>query len=670
MASINADGSKGHHKFTLTVVESSTSTANNTSSVNFSFILSSLGGGWNWEDWGASIYYIITINGSKYSGTIPNYNGTSAVVLKSGSLTVAHETDGTKSISFSFSVTDSSGQTYTCGNARAEGTMDLSTISRYLSITSLEITNKTETSVVVKWSVSDPRDSTYYSFDNGDTWIGSATDGESLARDDKSGTFNILNLIANKTYNMKVKIKRADSGLWTISDTLSFTTYDYPHVTATPDFVIGSQMYMPLYNPLGRTITATMFGDDGSVIWSATGWTGNSIGGNNAPKDIENLYRSIPNKRSGNYKMRTQYGDSVREIAGGAYSIVGNETPTINGLGYYDNAEWVVRITQDNKQIVQNKSDLWATTIAATPQYWAGSITQYVFECNGESRTESQPGSYSLGTVNSTRDVDLTLTVVDSRGLSASQKIKVTMVPHSDPTAVVTLKRKNNYEDETSLKVDGYVSPVNGKNTMDIKYRYKISGGEYPKDENGNDKYVTINDNDDEYKVPEPLDKNSVYVFEVIVADSFGATNYNKEHTLGKGVFPLFIDVDKNSVGVNKFPDSDNSFEASGLISLGERQTITLETGQSVEVSIPFEQRSGLVNFRINGGFLEIARLFYVFRNNMYFGIHKTLVDESHNNTSAVVPMEMWNGEYAYIFKITNNHESVITIRYGILELC
>jgi hypothetical protein len=293
-----------------------------------------------------------------------------------------------------------------------------------------------------------------------------------------------------------------------------------------------------------------------------------------------------------------------------------------------------------------------------------------VFECNGASRTESQPGTYSLGTVNSTQNVNLTLTVVDSRGLSATQTIEVEMVPHTDPTAVVTLKRLNNYEDTTYLKVDGYVSHVGGKNTMTIKYRYKVSGGEYPKDENGKDLYITINNNDEKYTVPEPLDKNNVYIFEVIVSDSFGATNYNKEHTLGKGVFPLFIDVEKNSIGVNKFPASDNSFEASGLIHLGDRGTITLEMGQTVEVSIPFEQCSGLVNFRINGGNLEIARLFYVFRNNEFFGENVQLVDVSHNNTSAAVPMEPRNGTYAYIFKITNNHSSVVTIRYGMLKLC
>lgn len=130
MASITANGSKGHHKFTLNVSESSYSVANNTSSVSFSFVLSPVQASWNWELWGDKISYSITINGSNYTGTIPNYDGSSSVTLKSGSLTVAHNSDGTKSISYSFSVTDSTGQSYTSGNASASGTLALTTIPR------------------------------------------------------------------------------------------------------------------------------------------------------------------------------------------------------------------------------------------------------------------------------------------------------------------------------------------------------------------------------------------------------------------------------------------------------------------------------------------------------------------------------------------------------------
>lgn len=125
-----AKGAKGHHKFTLTVTEDSTSTSNNTSSVSFSFVISPVKNGWNWYDWGTNISYTVTINGSKYTGSIPAYDGYSTVTLKSSSLSVEHSSDGSKTINISFSVTDGAGKYYTCGKASASGRMALTTIPR------------------------------------------------------------------------------------------------------------------------------------------------------------------------------------------------------------------------------------------------------------------------------------------------------------------------------------------------------------------------------------------------------------------------------------------------------------------------------------------------------------------------------------------------------------
>lgn len=139
-----ANGAKGHHKFTLTVTEKSTSTSNNTSSVSFSFVISPVKKGWNWYDWGTNISYAVTINGSKYTGSIPAYDGYSTVTLKSSSLSVKHSSDGSKTINISFSVTDGAGQYYTCGKASASGRMALTTIPRASQPSCITHPNTTE----------------------------------------------------------------------------------------------------------------------------------------------------------------------------------------------------------------------------------------------------------------------------------------------------------------------------------------------------------------------------------------------------------------------------------------------------------------------------------------------------------------------------------------------
>lgn len=125
-----ANGSKGHHRFTLTVNENSTDISSNTSSLSFSLVLSPIQASWDWYGWNNLISYSININGKVYSGYIPNYDGVSSVTLNSGSLNVEHNSDGKKDINISFSVSDATGQSYTPGNASASDKMTLTTIPR------------------------------------------------------------------------------------------------------------------------------------------------------------------------------------------------------------------------------------------------------------------------------------------------------------------------------------------------------------------------------------------------------------------------------------------------------------------------------------------------------------------------------------------------------------
>lgn len=545
MASISANGSKGHHKFTLNVTGGSASVANNTSTVSFSFIISSLGGGWNWEQWGANINYIVTINGTKYTGSIANYDGYSDVTLKSGSLTVAHNSDGSKTISYSFSVTDTSGQSYTCGNASASGSLALTKIARY-GTANQSLNSKTETTIKMNWSSDNTVDYIWYSKDNGSNWTGvDVTDG-------KSGTYTISGLSANTTYNIKTRVRRKDSQLTTDSSALSVTTYDYPYCNSMPNFTIGNGITIGFYNPLARSIAWQVLGNDGSII-AGDSTTGASYTGINGDNTINNLYKSIPNAKSGTYKVKVTYGSNVVTKTGGTYSIKGNEVPTISSFTYIDNNSTVVAITGNNQHIVQNYSSLVAQVGSATANKSAG-ISKYVVECNGITKQGTSSGNFSIGAIDSNTNVDLKLTVTDTRGLTASKTIKVTMLAHSKPNATVTLERLNNYEDETYLTVDGSISSVNGKNTMAIKYRYKVSGGSYGS-------YVAINDRQ---KNTLSLDKNNAYIFEVVVTDTLGSI-FTKEYVLNKGMFPLFIDTKKNSVGINCFPAHENSLEVNGL---------------------------------------------------------------------------------------------------------
>lgn len=128
---ISANGSKGHHKFTLQVNE--TSTSGNGSSMSYTFKLSPVATGYNWADWTRpelTISYTITIGGNTYTGIIPEYDGYSTVTVKSGSdIIIEHDADGSKTINIGFVIKDTANQYFTSGNASVSDTMILTKIS-------------------------------------------------------------------------------------------------------------------------------------------------------------------------------------------------------------------------------------------------------------------------------------------------------------------------------------------------------------------------------------------------------------------------------------------------------------------------------------------------------------------------------------------------------------
>ena len=135
------------------------------------------------------------------------------------------------------------------------------------------------------------------------------------------------------------------------------------------------------------------------------------------------------------------------------------------------------------------------------------------------------------------------------------------------------------------------------------------------------------------------LDKNNSYIFNIVVTDSFGA-KYNKEHALGKGVFPLFVDIEKNSVGINVLPRTNNVLEVAGRIIENEKEFVipttigsttgwylamsgsfTYVTNKAFLIAIQqtFSGGAGLLyfNMRYNDGTLSLQRLEWLTPNGI-----------------------------------------------------
>lgn len=232
-----------------------------------------------------------------------------------------------------------------------------------------------------------------------------------------------------------------------------------------------------------------------------------------------------------------------------------NANPTIGSITYKDTNSSVVNVTGDNQKLVQNKSTLRISFTAPTFKKGA-SLLNHSFTLNNVTKTSTASSGYiDFGNVDSANNLTLTSKVTDTRGNVAVNEKEITILEYKNLTAKITLNRLNNYEDTTYLTVDSDYAYIDGKNSVTVKYQYKEVNGSY-------NSLVTINDGE---KTTLTTDKNKEYLFNITVTDLLGGS-YSKEVSLGKGVFPLFIDTNKNSVSMNMFPSHERSFEVNGDI--------------------------------------------------------------------------------------------------------
>ena len=149
MSKISKTGDNGHFIYELEVTEKSYSVKKNTSTVSITFKMLYNNYSTYWYGWGSKMKYTVTINGTSYTGNIPDRyesNKTADVTLINGTQqTITHNNNGAKKINISFSVVDTTGAYYACGNASNSGTLTLTTIPR---ASSFKINNKTENVVV------------------------------------------------------------------------------------------------------------------------------------------------------------------------------------------------------------------------------------------------------------------------------------------------------------------------------------------------------------------------------------------------------------------------------------------------------------------------------------------------------------------------------------------
>lgn len=486
---------------------------------------------------------LLTINGTT-AYTKATTNLYSGMTVASGTASIVHNTDGTKS----FDVLFRAGVISSGINCSGNGTFTLNTINRSVAV-GQSLADKIETAITIAWSANAECDYLWYSLDEGVNWTGiDIADG-------KSGEYTIAGLTANTTYQIKTRVRRKDSQLLGDSTSLSVKTYPYPYANSMPNFVIGNKVTIGLYNPLGRMVTVNMIGADNSQISSDTTELV-SVSGYNSTVVVNRLYASIPNSVTGTYKIKVTYGTHVETRTGGTYGINTRTCkPTIGTVSYIDTNQTTIAITGDSSKIIQNKSIVRYSASGLVGNYGA-TLASCSVTVNGNTYSLTLSGSSATGglaTIDSGTNVNAVFTLKDSRGVTATKQVVVQMIAWSKPTAIITLHRHDNFYSETDITVDTDFSQI-GTNQITINYKAK---------KKGTSSWTVTGTLSDNVTKTFTADNNYEWNVQVIITDTLGgSTTYNL--VLSRGTPIIFFDRLRSSVGINCFPKEDNSLEVNG----------------------------------------------------------------------------------------------------------
>lgn len=329
----------------------------------------------------------------------------------------------------------------------------------------------------------------------------------------------------------------------------------------SPDFNIGDTIVVHM-NRKSSVFTHTVVLKLGSYSYTiGTGVTDNiSL---DTDRIASSLYAQMPNSNTmaGEIAVTTYSGSTV--IGTSSCAIIAhvvNSNPVFD-VEYSDTNSKTVAITGNDQYIIRNNSTL-KISVSNAQALNSATLKSITAVVNGNTYTGSLSGStgvVSVGTVNVSSDVKVTVKLTDSRGNEGIREITVLVYDWTLPSAIIKLNRKNNYYSESILNVNANYASIGGKNEVTIKYRTKkVANSTFST-------YTTIQNNTDANFT---ADNEYEWNVQVNVADKLGSTTYNL--ILPKGIPIVYTDILKNSVGVNCFPKHDKSLEVNGMCLSGQ----------------------------------------------------------------------------------------------------
>lgn len=348
---------------------------------------------------GASTYYTIdtttvTINGTTVYSKDRTYWDDRVFPAKkgsvSGTITVAHDSNGSKTITVGFST-----RVYIYGSQEYGGSMTLTTIDRSSPTVTFSTSNVTANGFKISATSSATADIWQYSTNGGSSWTQFSTTAST------SASVTLSSLSPNTSYTVKVRARRqynqvyGTSGSSTVKtlggavvNSVNTVTADNARVTITLNVTVYEPSYInSLAIKSGNTTILTVTG----LAWTK-GTANRSVTLSSAQRTTLLNWMASLKSFTGTFAVSsfsdsTQIGSTSSKTAT-VQTTAANSAPTISGFTYADSYTTTKNLTGNDQLFVQDYSTLKVTPGTATAKNGA-SISNYTASCNGLSACDS-----------------------------------------------------------------------------------------------------------------------------------------------------------------------------------------------------------------------------------------------------------------------------------------
>ena len=392
---------------------------------------------------------------------------------------------------------------------------------------------------------------------------------------------NSTTLSPNTTYYFRYYATNSQGTSY--SGSTSTTTYQYPYVTSIQysSVAIGSVQRVYFYNPLRRSITMYMRAKSrsGTVIYSTTTSSSDSVSFTVPIGAASNTLGSSSTSATAYYSV--SYGSHDIDYVTGTYYIgSGGCAPTWNVsannlIKYKDYNATTLALTNSNQDLVQGYSKIaYGINYNSYPasSNYGSTIDHYEVSIDGGSYTRLSSSSSSAtiesGVIPSGTTTTISARAVDARGYASSPITKViSIIPYSNPTGSLTVRREGGYGPTVKLKADALWA-ISTKNKGTGYYQYCVDG---------TDSYSTATDIStfgSYITLPGTFDNDTVYRFRIKLTDQIGNDSAFIYALVGVGEPIMFIDTVQQGVGINCFPDEKGLY-VKGNILKNDKEVLT-----------------------------------------------------------------------------------------------